>query len=167
MDILFETNYTRNKEWCKEIISYCYFKRKSRIILLIIICNAIIWSAIGVFADKQYEFCGTLILYALFLLLYVISYFRAFNLTLKRDLEQSSGEIKVNTVITDSYIENIASTGSVTKLHYYDIKSVASTKNYLLLISNTKMIYSFRKDSFTKGNYTEFITFLRYKGIKI
>ena len=167
MDILFETNYTRNKEWSKEINFYLYFKRKIAVAFEIIIFANIVNCILQLIIYHNSEFLGYLLFFVLSGILLLVSYFRAIKLTLKRDLEQSNEEITVKTVVTDSYIENIASTGSVTKLHYYDIKSVASTKNYLLLISNTKMIYSFRKDSFTKGNYTEFITFLRYKGIKI
>ena len=41
------------------------------------------------------------------------------------------------------------------------------TKNLILLHSKAKLIYIFRKDTFTKGTKNDFIAFLKDKGVKI
>ena len=85
----------------------------------------------------------------------------------KRDSEFHGKEISIETIVTNEYIQNTASTGAVNKLEYDKIKNVAQTKNLILLRSKANLIYIFRKDTFAKGNKEDFADFLRSKGIKI
>ena len=76
-------------------------------------------------------------------------------------------EISVETIVTNEYIQNTASTGAVNKLEYDKIRNSVQTKNLILLRSKANLIYIFRKDTFTKGNKEDFISFLNGKGVKI
>ena len=85
----------------------------------------------------------------------------------KRDSEVHGKEISVETIVTNEYIQNTASTGAVNKLEYDKIRNSVQTKNLILLRSKANLIYIFRKDTFTKGNKEDFISFLNGKGVKI
>ena len=76
-------------------------------------------------------------------------------------------EIFVETIVTNEYIQNTASTGAVNKLEYNKIRNSVQTKNLILLRSKANLIYIFRKDTFTKGDKESFIRFLNNKGVKI
>ncbi len=84
-----------------------------------------------------------------------------------RDSEVHGKEISVETIVTNEYIQNTASTGAVNKLEYDKIRNSVQTKNLILLQSKANLIYIFRKDSFTKGDIESFIRFLNGKGVKI
>ena len=85
----------------------------------------------------------------------------------KRDIEVHGKEISVETIVTDDFIQNKASTGAVNKLELNRIKNAAQTKNLILLRSKANLIFIFRKDTFTKGSKDDFIAFLKTKGIKV
>jgi len=85
----------------------------------------------------------------------------------KRDAEVHGKEISVETIVTDAFIQNTATTGAVNKLEYDKIRNVVQTKNLILLRSKANLIYIFRKDTFTKGTKDDFIAFLKVKGFKV
>ena len=85
----------------------------------------------------------------------------------KRDNEVHGKEISVETVITNEYIQNTATTGTVNSVGYDKIRNAVQTKNLILLRSKANLIYIFRKDTFMKGTKDEFIAFLGTKGIKV
>lgn len=166
MEILFENNYTRNKELAKEIYSYYYFKRKGLVFLYVIFAFCLVFNVIlGTIYDG-----GNLDIVNFLLFFYVfqfLCYRYQVNTMCKRDMECHGKEIYVETVVTDSFIQNTASTGSVNKLDYCNVRNAVQTKNLILLRSKANLIYIFRKDTFTKGTPDEFISFLKSKGIKV
>lgn len=166
MEILFENSYIRNRQLAKEIYRYYYFQRKNLLacyiilflcfiadILLAVFENTIIWSI--------------LIIVPVLFLFQFYCYCRQVNTMIARDSEVHGKEITVETIVTDEYIQNTASTGAVNKIEYCKIRNVVQTKNLILLRSKANLIYIFRKDTFTKGTADEFIRFLKNKGIKI
>ena len=123
--------------------------------------------AFALAARKSKNKWGVFIFVPLFLLFQLYCYFRQVNTMVKRDSEVHGKEISVETIVTNEYIQNTASTGAVNKLEYDKIRSAVKTKNLILLRSKANLIYIFRKDTFSKGTKDEFIAFLASKGIKV
>ncbi len=85
-----------------------------------------------------------------------------------RDNEVNGGNsIHVDTIVTNEFIQNTSSTGSVNRIPYSKIKKVIQTKNLILLRSEANLVYIFCKDTFSKGTPDEFLTFLSKKGLKV
>ena len=166
MESLFETSYVRTKEMVKET-SFSYFFKGRRGLIAWGLPAALAIASIINFVLGIDEFPWGVLFSVLFIVYYIMCYINHTKLVIKRDLESTGKEIAVYSFITENFIYNTSSTGSQTRLSFYDIKYGSKTENYILLISNTNSIYSFRKDGFTKGDYHQFLVFLRNKGIKI
>ena len=166
MEILFENSYVRNKELAKEIYRYYYFQRKWLVVCYALLLLSFLSNIFISIFEKTYNW-GVCILVPLFFLFQLYCYFRQVNTMVKRDSEVHGKEISVETIVTNEYIQNTASTGAVNKLEYDKIRNSVQTKNLILLRSRANLIYIFRKDTFTKGNKEDFISFLNGKGVKI
>ena len=166
MEILFENSYVRNKELAKEIYRYYYFQRKWLVVCYALLLLSFLSNIFISIFEKTYNW-GVLVYVPLFLLFQLYCYFRQVNTMVKRDSEVHGKEISVETIVTDEYIQNTASTGAVNKLEYDMIRNSVQTKNLILLRSKANLIYIFRKDTFTKGDKESFIRFLNNKGVKI
>jgi len=165
MEILFENKYTRDKEWAKDIYSYISFRRP--IIIVIDILFAL-YAIIGIYnsiVTHSIDWYHILvpIIWCIFV---VLIYVRNVKTVIKRDLELHGRAVEVTVIVTDDIIKQLQSTGSEFQLNYCDIKKVVQTKKYIYLWSKTNMLYSFKKDSFIRGNLEEFLCFLEKKGIK-
>ncbi len=165
MEILFENVYTRNKELAKEIYRYYYFQRKPLVVVYVLLgLSFLINILLLFFGDAN---LGVFVLVPFVFCIQALAYFRQVTTQVKRDIEVHGKEITVSTVVTDAYIQNTASTGTVNKVEYQNIKYAVLTKNYIFLHSKANLIYVFHKDSFTVGSKTAFLQFLQSKGIKI
>ena len=100
-------------------------------------------------------------------LINLIRYFRQVSFSAKRDNEISSEPIRVNTLVHEESLEITGSTGSTLNIELSKIKGVVQTKNYIILRSDARLLYSFHKDGFTKGTKEDFLAFLRSKSIKV
>ena len=166
VEVLFENSYTRNKELLKEIYGYHYFKRKSVVVALVALALCFVANIVVALLGDAYNI-EFIIIIPLFFAFHVYLYNRQVYTVLKRDQEVHGKEITVQTIVTNDFIQNTSSTGSVNKLEYNKIKKAVQTKGLILLLSDAKLFYIFKKDSFTVGNKEEFISFLKYKGVKI
>ena len=166
MEILFENSYVRNKELAKEIYRYYYFRRKWLVVCYALLLLSFLGNILISIVEKTYNW-GVFIFVPLYFLFQFYCYFRQVNTMVKRDSEVHGKEISVETIVTNEYIQNTASTGAVNKLEYDKIRNSVQTKNLILLRSKANLIYIFRKDTFTKGNKEDFAHFLRSKGVKI
>jgi len=166
MEIFFENSYVRNKELAKEIYRYYYFQRKWLVVCYALLLLSFLSNIFISIFEKTYNW-GVFIFVPLFLFFQLYCYFRQVNTMVKRDSEVHGKEISVETIVTNEYIQNIASTGAVNKLEYDKIRNSVQTKNLILLRSKANLIYIFRKDTFTKGDKESFIRFLNDKGVKI
>ena len=166
MEILFENSYVRNKELAKEIYGYYYFQRKWLVVCYALLLLSFLGNILILVFEKTYNL-GVFIFVPLYFLFQFYCYHRQVNTMIMRDREAHGKEISVETIVTNEYIQNTASTGSVNKLEYDKIRNSVQTKNLILLRSKANLIYIFRKDAFTKGDTESFIKFLNGKGIKI
>ena len=166
MEVLFENSYTRDEKLIKEIYSYEYFRRKLLIIFDIVMILCLLSNILILVVEKKC-YWGVFILAPLYFFYKFFCYWRQVRIIIKRDQEVHGKEISVETIVTNEYIQNTASTGTVNKLEYENIRNVVQTNNLILLRSKANLIYIFQKDAFTIGNAEDFIKFLKDKGIKV
>ena len=166
MEILFENSYVRNKDFAKEIYRFYYFQRKGLVICYVLLSLSLVVNILISIFEKTYNW-SIFIFVPVFFLGQLYCYFRQVNTMVKRDSEVHGKEISVETIVTNEYIQNTASTGAVNKLEYDKIRNSVQTKNLILLRSKANLIYIFRKDTFTKGDKESFARFLNNKGVKI
>jgi energy-coupling factor transporter transmembrane protein EcfT len=166
MNILFENNHTRTKELAKEIYRHYFFKRPLYVVVDIIFGLAFIANMVSL-ALGRYYINSVLFIVPLFIAFQFYLCFISVKAMVKRDNEVNSDKpIHMDTIVTDEFIRNMASTGSVYEIPYSKIKKAMQTKNLVLLWSKANLIYIFHKDTFTKGSAVEFVAFLRDKGFK-
>ena len=166
MDVLFENSHIRNKALAKELYGFIFFRRHYLFVAYIVLLISFIINLILLFTTGTTNWY-IFIFVPLFLVLRVITYYKSVKLMTERDDEMFGGPVEVKAIVTDEFIQNTTSSGSVNKLEFNKIKKVNQTKNLILLLSDSKLIYVFRKDSFSVGTYDEFIVYLRNKGIKV
>ena len=95
----------------------------------------------------------------------VYGFFAMINRNWKRMTEQAGGESFVLTMTFSEdggVIEN-SRTGSRLELDYAQVRRMLSTKNLIAVITEAKIAYVLRKDSFVLGDAEEFIKFIRAK----
>ena len=166
MEILFKNSYTRNKELAKEIYRFYYFQRKLLVVIYILFALSFLANIVSVALGEYYNI-WVFVFVPLFVALQFYCYFRQVNTMVKRDNELHGKEIEVETIVTDTFIQNTASTGAVNQIEYDKIRNAVQTKNMILLRSKANLIYIFRKDTFEIGTKEEFISFLKAKEITV
>ncbi len=166
MEILFENKYTRDREWSREIFRYFYFKRPLMILFDIIFVLYLVFGVYSSITSKNVAW-GLIIIPIAWFLFVVFYYVINRDVHFKRDLEMHGKAVEVTATVTDEMISHSQSTGSELYLDYSNIKKAVQTKEYIFLITKTKLIYSFKKDSFTLGSADELLAFLKNKGVKV
>lgn len=170
MEVLFENSYVLDEQAEKEILFYAYFKRKQMIafyaFLSVLFIATVILAIIGG-GDIFTDVAASAVCAAVFIGI-LISYRRALKIQAARLSELYGGTVTFKTQVTEDFISMTTSTGDKSsKIGFNAFKEVAQTENFIVLYTNAKLTYFFRKDSFTKGNADDFIEFLCRKGIGI
>lgn len=166
MNILFENNYLRNEALAKEFYRYFYFQRKIAKVTFILLCVGIIITIIKSFLEQQLDY-SLLYMPIIVISVVTISYYKSVKNIVKRDNEASSEGISVNIIVSDDCIIRKSSLGDKVSLTFDKFKYAATTKNLILMFSNTNVVTILRKDSFIGGNSEDFMRFLLSKNIKI
>ncbi len=166
-EVLFESNYVRTPEFVKEIYAELYFRRPIRIVFYAFYLLSFLF---GVFrlalGDVDINSILLVFLPLLVVVLTAFNYVKSCKLTVKRDLEQNGGEyIKGTVLITENEIFLKSSMGQSSAVGLSVVKSVRCTKNYVYLITESKLAYVMQKE-FTKGSPEELFAFLKSKNIK-
>ena len=157
--MLFENRCVQNRQMAKEMYGYWFFKQKP-----LIVCYVVL---VLVFVGNFYLKTPFVSLFIpLVFAFQIFSYYRSIKMFVMRGQEVSTETITLQTEVTDDFIRCTASTGAVNTLEYNNIKKVAQTPNYILLITKAKMMLVFQKDGFTKGTKEDLLVFLRTKGFK-
>ena len=169
MPVLFESSFNMDKSFYKEIYSYHHFKKPSS--MLSLIC-AVLLLIPGLYFAVKDQFQDAvlniaLIFYLFAFALYFAVYFMKINISLKRIAEVTNNAPAVCTASVTENSINYNTPVSKMEINFSNIKKAFQTKNYIMLMSNSRLIYSFRKDNFTVGNCEDFLKFLRVKGYKI
>ena len=165
MEHRFEIEFLRTPQRIKQMANYLCFRKTDRMICIIIMLISFIASIVsliifGSFEPLYYPILG------FFVFIVLIQYFSFRRLTLKRDLEMNNGEYHRSKLIID---ENGITTvdGLNERLyHFSSIKKAKRYRNYVILISKSKLLFFLPADAFTKGAPEDLIVFLKDKGIK-
>ncbi len=173
MEILFENQYVRTKEFFKTFYTYLYFKRPRAIVFHVyIVMSVLLILSYLLFSERmrsEYEFGIYLSLMPILYIVYVCRYYRVRKLSYLRDLEIDNGEpVEASISVTANGIDCIhAKSETATHVDLAKIKKIYNTKHYIYIMTGTKLIYPLKKDGFTKGTTEEFLAFLRGKGFKV
>ncbi len=160
METLFESRYVRNRQWAKEAYSYIMFKQKPLVVCYILLAPTLV-------ANVLLQNWGVSAFILGFCAVVVLNYFRVVKMITASDAELHDGEITVETVVTETYIQNTNAIGTVHKIEFHNIKKAAQTKNFIILQTKARMVLTIGKNTFTKGTLEEFLTFLKSKGFKV
>lgn len=168
-ETLFENRFVRDEATAKEVYGYYFFKRPLMIALYVIIAiNALahILTLILGFSEVKDVYLPFILL-AFILAMMFVAYRSQVKALVSRDDESAGGEEFFNELrVTDSEISITSPVGSqsigIDKLKYAFV-----TRNYICVVTKARLMYIFKKDSFTIGDSYGFIAFLREKGIKV
>ena len=166
MEVLFENKYIRSKELNKEIYRYIYFFRKPLLVWDIVLLLLLILDVVMTVIGRELN-SSVLIVAPLFFIYQITGYFRTIKLSEKRDRELHREDEEICLSVCDQCIWFEAPKGNNIKMEYSNVKEVIITKNLIMLSTEAKLLYIFRKDSFTIGTSEDFLIFLRRKGFYI
>ena len=96
-----------------------------------------------------------------------LGYFSQVHTAVKRNKEVCDEDMRIETVVTDSYIQQTASNGAVNQIEFDRIRYAVQTKKLILLRSKANLMYVFDKRTFTVGAKESFVSFLMTKGVKV
>ena len=165
--VAFENIHTRDEAVYKEIYFHHYFKSKIYRFIDILMCISILIGLLGLLFEirPDYTVYGC---FVFIILLRVIMYRRVVKVSMARQKEISaSGDILYTITVTEDAITHKNSLGSEYSIGFSSIKKAYQTKNYIILQSESRQWYIFKKDGFVAGNCDDFIKFLITKGYKI
>ena len=165
MEILFENKYERNLEWAKQTYRCIYLRRQFIIFCCIYLFAALLWGLYELIFNGYIN-----ILIIVIPILFAVVFWRyksSVKITLQRDIETFGKPVEVTVNVTNEAIMQINSLGGNYCLKFHNIKKAVRTKKYVYIITNAKLIYTFKNDGFTVGDKDHFLDFLRMKGIKV
>lgn len=171
MNILFESKYERTNQFYREVYFYNYFKRPFNMFLMLFMAVLLALNLFFVIRDSWSDFISDVSvgIGILFFVLYFASYPVMVNLAKKRDAEVNSkadSNIYALSVTEDKIIHH-APSGIEIEVRYAKISKIYQSKNYIMFVSDSNLLYAMQKDKFTVGDYSALLEFLRSKGYKI
>ena len=174
MESIFENEYTHTEDYYSEYLSYLYFKKPIMMILHIIFVLLFILGILCAlfpifFQVSQTSIIVFIIAPIIFLSADIYKFYKAKAIAYKRDQEIGKGKLlEIKLFVTENEIYGISNFSDLqTSIELSKIKKVVQTKNYYICISEAKLTYDFKKDSFTKGTTKEFEQFLKNKGFRL
>ena len=166
MEILFQNTYVANKELYKEIYWYAYFQRKFFVFSYFVLAFYFVFNLACALFCQRYSLAMFILIPLLFGLRF-LGYFSQIHTTVKRNKEVCDEDMRIETVVTDSCIQQTASNGAVNQIEFGKIRYAVQTKNLILLRSKANLMYVFDKRTFTVGSKEAFVSFLMTKGVKV
>lgn len=172
-DILFENRYEMNADYYREIYTYEFFGSAKFMIINLIAAAYLIYNVLAtIFVSvEQLVFCFLgVAVWALFIMLMVSRYKRMVRLAIDRGEEASEGdETRVLYVLRGDklVLSGLNSEGKMKKPIRPRVTRVKSIENYFLIHTKSRLIYTFRKDGFTKGSAESFASYLRTRGYRV
>lgn len=169
METLFENKYARDKSTAKEIYGYWFFKKPLMIFVYVMLGVYALSCILGFIFDP--EGAGELVLPFILLVFccaaMLISYLSQVKNMVRRDAEMAKGgELLCEVSVSDSEI-TFSALESRQSVSLEKIKYAFATKNYISVVTEARLMYILKKDSFTLGDAERFIAFLKEKQIKI
>lgn len=169
MDIRFENEFVRDEQTAKEIYGYWYFKKPIMIAMYVILGIYSLSCILGFIVDfesaKEAMPIFVMIIFVVALMLF--SYRSQVKAMVQRDKEMSGGNpLNCRISVSDDEI-TLSTLENRTPVSMSNLNGAFVTKNYIVVITKARLMFIFKKDSFTVGNSDGFIAFLKEKNIKI
>lgn len=166
---LFINEYTRNEETAKEIYGFWFFKRPLMRVLFWYFAVCAVLGVANVIFNPFWSIES--LLFVLYLAIYCgLMYFcyrSQVKTMVKRDVEMSGGrDLICTTTVCDDGI-SVESLDSKQTYSWEIIKFAFITKSYIILVTKARLMFIFKKDSFTLGDADGFLAYLKNRGIKV
>lgn len=169
MNILFKNEFTRTPDAYRALNKYWFFKRPFPVVCFCyfaLYIFGLIWAAINALIDPSTFLICFITVFALSVF-YLFTYFRQIKMVVKRDIEMmGSAEYDVSLVIDEEKITYSSGNNSNT-IQLSSIKKAFRSEGYIFLMTEAKLTFILKEDSFTVGNLEGFLTFLSERKIKI
>lgn len=167
MDILFQNEYKRDNLMAREVYFYYFYKRPFYIIADFALALAFVVNTVLALSGGK----PAVILFIAAPLCYLgqfLMYRETVKMLTRRDKSNYGDEPPlINTVITDDCISYTVASEEAEKTSLSSIRSAVKTRNFILLITSSGLIYSIKKDGFTAGSADKLTDFLSEKGIML
>ena len=175
LDILFENQYKRTKEFHKEVYSFSFFKQPLNMFIYIIVALVLTGCFLSVILPRVFPVDNSVWLYISVLVIVVairfVRYFRAVEISRKRDLEVNNGElVEMRIILTKEGIESCCvNSESKNHISYQSIRKIILIRHYYVLLTEAKHYIVLKKDGFVKGTPDEFLSFInsRLQNVKV
>lgn len=177
METNFENKYTQVSESSKQLYLYWYYKQPLFLVIHIL-AGVNFLSGIAGIIINLINLEGTLFINSienilpsmLFILIFegilLFSYFANIKTMEKRNTELSRSEIECTVTVNADGITNYALESSQ-NVPLSSIKRAFTTKDYIFVVTRAKLVFILKKDSFTIGDTSGLLNFLRMKGVKV
>ena len=176
METRFENSFVRDKQAAKQLYEYWYYRQPLFLVVHIIVGLNFLSGIVGIilnaispdilFINSTEEMLPIMLFILVFEAMLAFSCYSNVNNMAKRDAELSGGQLVCTITVTDDEIIH-SIPGSSQTLPLSRIKSVFTTRDYIMIITEARHLFILKKDSFTVGDEAGFMSFLRERGIKI
>ena len=169
METRFENEFVRDEQTAKEIYKYWYFKKPLMVAVHVVLAFYALSYIFGFIIDfdsakEAMPIFAMIVFIEVFML---ISYRSQVKAMVQRDREMSQGEaLRCRISVSDEEIVLYA-LESRTPVSMSNVKGAFVTRNYIVVITKARLMFIFKKDSFTVGDCDGFIAFLGEKEIKV
>lgn len=167
MEMLFENRYSRSKEFYREYLAYSYFLRPVFLILWTVFTLILILDVLSLPFPGILPYLSPsgiyIAVYTIISIFMIVRYFRAVDISYKRDLEINNGNpIGIMMIVTADEIEAcFADSETGNHFSYQSVRRVKKTRNYYVLLTEAKHSIVFRRDGFVTGTPDEFLSFIK------
>ena len=177
METTFENKFISTPEAAKQLYRYWYFGRPlfiaAHVVMLLNLLSGIVGIILHII-NPDIPFINTpdrIIPVCSFILiiegLWIFSYFAQIKNYEKRSLELGRTEVECTVNIDNAGIRSQESLGSSSSVGFDKVQSAFTTKDYIYIMTRAKLIFMLKKDSFTVGDTSGLLNFLRMKGVKV
>lgn len=177
METTFENKFISTPEVAKQLYRYWYFGRPLFIVAHAVMLLNLLSGIVGIILhiiNPDIPFINTpdrIIPVCSFILiiegLWMFSYFAQIKNYEKRSLELGRTEVECTVNIDNTGIRSQESLGSSSSVSFDKVQSAFTTKDYIYIVTRAKLIFMLKKDSFTLGDTSGLLNFLRMKGVKV
>ena len=169
MEGLFCNKFVRDEDTAKEVYVYWYFKKPLLIVVYSLIALYSLACILGFILDFESakEALGVFVMGVFVFVLMIVSYHSQVKAMVQRDKEMSGGKPLCCEISVSENEITLSALESRSSVAMSNIKSAFETENYIVVLTKARLMFIFKKDSFTKGDAKSFIAFLKEKGIKV
>ena len=169
MELRFENEFVRDESTAKEIYGYWYFKKPLMIAVYVALGFYFLSCILGLILDFEStkESMPILAMIVFFAVFIFISYRSQVRAMIQRDKEMSGGEPLCCKISVSDEVMTLTALESSSPISLGNLKSAFMTENYIVVLTKARLMFIFKKDSFTLGDTESFVAFLKEKDVKV